>query len=79
MLRTNVSGFNDKTRREVWDNKDDYLGKIITIKFNDVMQKEGQISSLFLPRFVEFRNDKTEPDSYNRVLDSMNRAISGYF
>lgn len=79
MLRTNVSGFNDKTRREVWDNRDDYLGKIITIKFNDVMQKEGQISSLFLPRFVEFRNDKTEPDSYNRVLDSMNRAISGYF
>ena len=78
MLRTNVSGFNDKTRSEIWKHREDYLGKIITVKFNDVMIKEGQKASLFLPRFVEFRDDKSESDTLEQILNSRNKAISGY-
>ena len=64
MLCTSVSGFNDKMRKEIWENRSDYLDKIVTVRFNDIMQKEGEVASLFLPRFVEFRDDKILADSF---------------
>lgn len=76
LLRTNISGFNDETRNAIWKNREYYLDKVITVRFNDVMQKEGQPASLFLPRFVEFRDDKIEADSLNRVIYSKNKAIA---
>lgn len=74
-LKTNISGFNDAMRREIWDHKDDYLGKIVTVRFNDVMVKEGQPAALFLPRFIEFREDKSDADDLNRILATQKQAI----
>ena len=74
-LKTNISGFNDAMRREIWDHKDDYLGKIVTVRFNDVMVKEGQPAALFLPRFIEFREDKLDADDLNRILATQKQAI----
>ena len=76
-LETNVSGFSDAMRKKIWTNKNDYVGMIATVRFNDIMQKEGQVASLFLPRFVEFREDKIEADSFRRIMDSRNNAITG--
>lgn len=75
-LIVNVSGFTDKVRREIWDNRDKYLGAIMTVRFNDVLQKEGSPASLFLPRFVEFRTDKIEADSLERVIETKERAVN---
>lgn len=77
LLQTNVSGFTDAMRRKIWKNKEDFLGSIVTVKFNDIMQKPDEIASLFLPRFVEFRTDKSNADSFQRILDSKQRAIIG--
>ena len=74
-LKTNISGFNDAMRREIWGHKDDYLGKIVTVRFNDVMVKEGQPAALFLPRFIEFREDKSDADDLNRILATQKQAI----
>lgn len=76
-LQVNVSGFSDAMRKKIWECKNEYLGMIATVRFNDIMQKEGQVASLFLPRFVEFREDKTEADSFRRILESRNNAITG--
>ena len=75
LLRTSVSGFSDKLRKTIWDDRDEYLGKIITVRFNDVMQK-AETASLFLPRFVEFRNDKEQADTLSRIIDTQQQAIA---
>lgn len=75
MLCTSVSGFNDKTRNEIWKNQSDYLDKIVTVRFNDIMQKEGEVASLFLPRFVEFRDDKILADSFRRIVEIKGDAV----
>ena len=76
-LKTCVSGFTDKMRNDIWAHQDDFLGSIVTVRFNDVMVKEGQPAALFLPRFVEFRMDKTEADDLNRIIDTQRQAIGG--
>ncbi len=75
MLCTSVSGFNDKMRKEIWENRSDYLDKIVTVRFNDIMQKEGEVASLFLPRFVEFRDDKILADSFRRIVEIKGDAV----
>lgn len=74
-LQTGVSGFSDKIRHEIWENKEKYIDTVVTVKFNDVMMKTGEKASLFLPRFVEFRSDKTTADSLDRIIASKEQAI----
>lgn len=62
-------GYSDKQRDEMWVNREDYISKIATVKSNDLIQNRGSLDkySLFLPRFIEIRSDKTEADSFERV------------
>lgn len=54
-------------RLENFDNNV-YIGKIISVKFNEVIASEKKDTmSLFLPRFVEIREDKTEADSFETI------------
>ena len=56
------SGFNDAHRSEFWDIRDSLIGKIVAVKYNArITNKQGE-ESLFLPIFVELRDDKTEAD-----------------
>ena len=42
------SGFNDEQRKEIWDNQDKYLGKLVTFKYQE-------LSSYGVPRFPVFK------------------------
>jgi hypothetical protein len=54
------SGFNDEHRQTLGD---EIVGKIVAVKYNArITNKEGE-QSLFLPIFVEIRNDKDVADS----------------
>lgn len=56
-----VSGFDDEFRKLT---AAEIVGKIITVRYNTVTEdSKTKVKSLFLPRFVELRHDKTEPDS----------------
>lgn len=45
-----------------------YTGKIITVRYNELIKSEGKDTwSLFLPRFIEVREDKTEADSFEKI------------
>lgn len=45
-----------------------YIGSIISVKFNELIQSESKETySLFLPRFIEIRHDKTEADSLETI------------
>jgi DNA ligase-1 len=47
------SGFNDELRQDIWDNQDNYVGKIITYKHFPV----GVVNKPRLPTFVGFRSE----------------------
>lgn len=70
-LEVGVSGFTDKEREEIHAKRDEMIGRIITVTFNNIMKptENNQKYSLFLPRFTEFRNDRNEADSLERVIE----------
>ncbi len=49
------SGFDDELRKEIWENRQDYLGKFVTFKYQKVGQKDA-------PRFPIFKGFRDERD-----------------
>jgi ATP-dependent DNA ligase len=67
LIRVNVgSGYTDEQRTEY---KVDYVvGKVATVKYNARIQdKAGNVESLFLPTFIELREDKNIADDSKRI------------
>ena len=68
-LVVNISGFTDEERDEIWNNQNEWLNKIVTVRYNEVIDsKDKETFSLFSPRFVERRLDKVEADTTNYIL-----------
>ena len=69
-LRVDVgSGFTDADLKMVNEliNNNELIGKIVAIQYNlSITDKHGN-HSLFLPRFIEVRNDKSEADNINNM------------
>lgn len=66
-LRVNVgTGLNGKDRAK---NPDEYIGKILTVKYNEKIKRKDSVDtwSLFLPVFIETRIDKTEANSLGEI------------
>ncbi|MNE20025.1 hypothetical protein D3C80_1131270 [compost metagenome] len=63
-------GFTDKQRADLWN--DNTIGMIITVKANDIVKDRNKDTySLFLPRNVEVRTDKTVADTYERIVEQL--------
>lgn len=60
-----VSGMDDETREFVTENSEALLNSIVTVRYNERIKSKDRedVDSLFLPRIIEFRQDKTEADS----------------
>lgn len=57
------TGLSDDMRKYIWDNKESILGKIAAVKYNEVITSKGKdTKSLFLPVFLEIREDKDTAD-----------------
>ena len=57
------SGLNDEQRINLWHIKKEILDKIVAVKYNSRIKNKLGEESLFLPIFVEVRDDKTVADS----------------
>ena len=67
-LECGVSGLSDELRLAIHNDRKNWLGKIITVRSNSVMySSKGGVHSLFLPRFIEERDDKTEADTFEQI------------
>ena len=63
------SGLTDELRDKT---SDYFVGKVVTIKANDLSYKDGRETvSLFLPRLVEIRTDKTEADDFDKIKQEL--------
>ena len=59
------------------EHQDDLIGKVFEVKFNDVTKAEGNdYFALSHPRFVEWRNDKDETDTLEKVLKLKEMAMN---
>lgn len=68
-LSVAVSGFTDANRKRIHEEMDSWIGsKIITVRANSIMINPDGTVSLFLPRFVEERLDKTVADDFDKVV-----------
>jgi hypothetical protein len=68
LIRVNVgSGFSDDDRNTI--KAEAVTGKIIAVKYNARIKNkaDGATESLFLPIFLEIREDKTQPDSSKEI------------
>lgn len=61
-VEVSISGFTDQVRDEITANINDYISKIVSVMYNDRITSKDKsrvdVDSLFLPRWVEFREDK---------------------
>lgn len=68
-IEVSVGGGYKDAEREGWlDSIQEWVdsGRVATIRSNGITETETGMS-LFLPRFVEWRDDKSEADSYERI------------
>lgn len=78
-LIVGVSGFTDKERMKIheahtmWNS---VVGKIMTVRSNNLISN-GSKYSLFLPRHIEIRQDKTEADTIEQVIAQFESAMKG--
>ena len=66
-LRVKVgTGLNDLDRAKPFDF---YIGKVIEIQYNEFIKSKSKTTdSLFLPRFIEVREDKNTATSYEEIV-----------
>lgn len=78
-LQVNVgNGLSGEECVEIWNNKNKYMKMISTVKSNDVIASDSKpgTMSLFLPRVTKLvRNDKTQADNYDRVIEQKNAFV----
>lgn len=60
-------------------NRDEKLGSIVTIQFNDIMEpsESNELHSLFLPVFIEERSDKSTADDLETIKAVLAEAKTG--
>jgi hypothetical protein len=67
-LNVNVgSGFTKDFLEEMRGKEDSYIGRIAKIQYNVKITDKFGNNSLFLPRLVEVRDDKTEGDDFKKI------------
>lgn len=68
------SGLTDKLRKEPFEN---FKLKILTVKGNDIGCSESKDTwSVFLPRYVELRNDKTKANTFEECMEAKDSIIA---
>lgn len=63
------TGFSDEDRRWFMENKDRVIGKIVSVCYNMRVRDKNRpdVDSLFLPRYVELREDKEVADGSDTI------------
>jgi len=69
LLKVGIKPRTPAQAKEIWENQDKYLDKILTVCYNEKIQrKDTQTWSLFLPRYVEWRDlDKNVADKLTDI------------
>lgn len=77
-LEVGVAGLTDAMRQTMHNDRERFLQKVVTVRANSIMAPttDDGFYSLFLPRLIEVREDKTEADDLQRVKDQFEAAVN---
>jgi len=76
LVKGSVSGFKDAERLDFNNRREDLIGKIISVQFNDLIKRvTNDYHALSHPRFIELRDDKDESDTLERIIESRDMAM----
>ena len=76
-VKGSTSGFTDKQLEDFNKRRQELIGKVITVQFNDITKsRDNDYYALSHPRFIEIRNDKTETDTLERIQESKRMAMN---
>lgn len=74
-IKGQCSGMTDSMVEEVTKNPEKYIGKVLSVQFNDLTKAEGhEYYALSHPRFAEWRDDKNETDSLEKAIQLRDMA-----
>jgi DNA ligase-1 len=74
----NIPGFKDDFRQWMSDNREMLIGRVITVRFNNLTPPTNKPTySLFLPRFIELREDKFIADSLEQIKEQFESILKG--
>lgn len=62
------SGFTDSDLKSLSSDPDSLIGKIAAVQYNVAITDKHGNRSLFLPRFIEIRNDKDSADDLSKIF-----------
>ncbi len=63
-------GMSVEQREDFWARRKDIKGTIITVRYNEILLDEtNETLTLYLPRFLEERLDKTEADDALKIYN----------
>jgi len=75
-IKGSCSGFTDAQLEDFNSRRNELIGKVITVEFNDITKgRDNEYYALSHPRFIEIRNDKNETDTLERVQEMKNMAL----
>lgn len=71
-----VSSMTEKIRNEIHKNRDEMIGKIMDVQFNDLTKgRDNDYYALSHPRFLQLRDDITNTDTLERAFASREMAM----
>ena len=74
-IKGQCSGMTDSMVEEVTKNPEKYIGKVLSVQFNDLTKAEGhEYYALSHPRFMEWRDDKDDTDSLEKAIQLRDMA-----
>lgn len=75
-VKGKCSGFTDKELDYFTENQDKLIGKVLEVQFNDLTKaRENEFFALSHPRFIEWRNDKDETDTLEKIYQLREMAM----
>ncbi len=75
-IKGQCSGIKEKVMLEMDANREDYIGKVMTVQFNDLVKGRGNdYYALSHPRFIEVRDDKDETDTLEKAFKLREMAM----
>lgn len=75
-IKGRCSGFSDKELDYFTEHQEELIGKVMEVQFNDLSKARNKNEcALSHPRFIEWRHDKDETDTLEKVLNLRQMAL----
>ncbi len=74
-IKGQCSGFSEQQMIDFTNSKEKFINKVISVEFNDLTKSpDNDFYALMHPRFIEIRDDKSETDTLEKVMELRDMA-----